>query len=172
MMFSFVVLGVISLLIVFSIAQEKITVLSNRVEDGLVSATLAGATVDLTRYATDGKIVNIEEEGLKTSYKNFKDSLKTNLNLDNNFKVKKDSIIKSKINIDKFTVYSKVDGKIYVNTIYDNSISRQEVNSDLKTPNGKVVDDTTVYSKISFTINILGKDYKVPKDTSVKVTDK
>ena len=84
MMFSFIVLGVISLLIVFSIAQGKITVLSNRVEDGLVSATLAGATVDLKRYATDGKIVNIEEEGLKTSYKNFKDSLKTNLNLDNN----------------------------------------------------------------------------------------
>ena len=172
MMFSFVVLSVISILIVFSIANEKITVLSNRVEDSLVSSTLAGATVDLKRYATDGKIVNIEDEGLRESYKNFKSTLQSNMNLNGDFKVKKESLIKSKIDIDDFIVYSKLDNQIYENKVHENFIDKKKINLSAKTPNGKNIDDTTVYSKISFTINILGKDYRVHKSTSVKVTDK
>ena len=47
LMFSYMLLSIVSLLIAFSINNNKISIMNNKVEDSLVAANLASATVDL-----------------------------------------------------------------------------------------------------------------------------
>jgi hypothetical protein len=172
LMFSYMLLSIVSLLIAFSINNNKISIMNNKVEDSLVAANLASATVDLEKYATDGIIANIEDEDIIQSYNSFVKALKHNLGLDNNFKIKKEgSIISSKINIDKFIIYSDLKNNIQVSEVSNGNINSYTVKS-IKTPNGKDIKDTTIYAKISFKVSTMGLDFNVSKDNVVVVTEK
>ena len=172
LMFSYMALTIVALLVAYSIANNKISILKNKVEDALILSTLASATIDLKEYAQSGAIVNIDSKDVKSSYSAFLSTLKKNLSLNDDLSLKKDSFITGKIKIEKFIIYSDVDSHIEVNEALNGSLSTSQVGKGAITPNGKKIEDTTIYAKLSFKLNVMGSEFDVSKDNVVRVTEK
>lgn len=166
----FLTLVIITLL---NIKLREIKIAKNFTEDGLVASNLAAATVDLKEYGTSNKIVNND---FNKSFNDYTTALKDNLKLDENY-CSKIPLISGKINIDKFKIYNVIGNNIEeISRDIDGSISEQTITNGVgtyKTPNGVLINSTTVYSKITFNIKGLdNKIYSVYKENSVDITDK
>lgn len=171
-MFSYMALSIVALLVAYGIANNKIIIMNNKLEDALVSSNLASATVDLKEYAEKGLIVNIESQSVIDSYNAFLSTLKKNLSLNDNLSLKKDSIISSNIKIEKFVIYSDVKSHIEINEVLNGSVSTSQREKGIMTPNGKNIEDTTIYAKLGFQVSVMGQDFYVSKDNVVRVTEK
>ncbi len=173
LMICYMGLIIVTLLIAFSMARNRVSILHNRIEDSLVASNLAAATVDINKYADEGIIVNIDREDVKKSYDAFISTLKSNLELKDDMTLKESSFISSKINVEKFIIYSDLKTHTQINQVSSNgAISSSTGSVGMSTPNGKKVKDTTIYAKLSFQITFMGKTMNVSKDNVVIVTEK
>lgn len=172
LMICYMGLMIVTLLIAFSMARNRVSILHNRVEDALVSSNLAAATVDLNKYADEGIIVNVDREGVKKSYDAFISTLKSNLELKDDMTLKESSFISSKINVEKFIIYSDLKTHTQINEVSNGVISSTTEPTGINTPNGKKIKDTTIYAKLNFQITFMGKTTSVSKDNVVVVTEK
>lgn len=163
-----------SIVIIFRITMNRIDYTRDWVEDSLVSANLAGATIDLKEYGTTNNIVNND---IDKSFNDYLYSLKQNLNLDDNMNPKKSDFIKSKVTVKDFIIYSVIGNDI-IQVRKDSKGNTHSIKyigqvGKMKTPDGYVIYNTTVYSKIGFTISgMLGNNFNVEKEGSVDITDK
>lgn len=171
---SLMILLTATIVIIFQVTTNRINYTRNWVEDSLVSANLSGATIDLKEYGTTNKIVN---KDIDKSFDDYLFSLKQNLNLDDSMNPKNSYFIKSKVTVKDFIIYSVIGNDI-VQVRKDNSGNTHSTKyigevGKMKTPDGYVINNTTVYSKIGFTISgMLGQSFDVEKEGSVDITDK
>ncbi|MBO5461185.1 MAG: hypothetical protein J5983_05270 [Ruminococcus sp.] len=120
------------------------------VEDGLAASTLAAAIIDTDIYGETEELIISDTDG---AYLAFKQTLKTNLGLDNNYMPANTTFMESQVGLLEFRVYNVKDG-IVTETFYDDHGNKQiqVLGSTAVTPNGKEVESTTVYSKIEFDV--------------------
>lgn len=168
------ILIVVALLVVFAIKSKETNIISNYTTDAIVASNLAAATVDLKEYGTTKRIVNNDFE---KSFNEFERSLKENLNLDNNFIPKSKNMISSKVTIDTFSIYNVVGNDIQLTKRNANgNVTKQVFRNGLgstKTPNGVLINTTTIYSKIGFELKgYLKNKHYAYKENSVDITDK
>lgn len=174
---NFLVLSIITITIffcIFSLKSKEINLLNNSISDGLVASNLAAATVDLKEYGTTNKIKNND---FNKSLKEFQRSLKENLKLDNSFKPLKSTMINGIVDIETFAIYNVDGSDIYMtkrqkngsilNEIYPNAVG------NMRTPNGVLINETTVYSKIGMEVKtFINQSQYVYKENAVDITDK
>lgn len=170
---SSIVLLIIPMIIVMNIRLREIKLTKNFVEDGLVAANLASATIDLREYGTTHKIVN---DNFTKSFDDYISSLKENLKLDNNLMPINQNLICSNITLDNFSIYNVNGNDIQVTTrSSDGSIINSTILNGFgtfKTPDGVLIKSTTIYSKILFKIKGFNNvQYNVSKEKSVDITD-
>ena len=167
-------LQIIVIVIVYSLKINQLEFTRNFVEDSLVNANLAAATIDLEEYGATNNIIN------KDSAKSFNDysiSLKEGLGLDDSFIPDEDSFIKSKVIVEKFIIYSVLDNDVLMssrdsNGNFANTVYKDQVGI-MKTPDGFLIKDTTVYSQISFSVHgLMDQVFKVNEESSVAITNK
>lgn len=171
---SSMILVVVPLIIIMQLRLGQLRTTKNQVEDSLVASNLASATVDLKEYGTTNRIVNND---FNSAFNTFIKSLKQNLLLDNNLEQTDKKIISSKINIDNFTIYNVVGNDVQFTTRDSSGNISSSIISNgkdrAKTPDGAIINSTTVYSKISFKVKgYLNTEYNVFKEKSVDITDK
>lgn len=157
----------------YTLYQIKVYhVVSAYMEDALATSNLASALIDIEEYGTTGEIViNSPEEAFSI----YKQALKINLQLDDNWGSKNTALISGPVEIAEYIVYNvKKEGvDIYC---FSQDGKMQEINvsdaSGLKTPDGMEIESTTVYSRIKFLVNgILGIQVNAEKEKSVDIID-
>ena len=158
----------------FVIKSKQIEVVNDFIDDGLVMANFASATVDLKEYGTSNTIVNND---FNKAFQEYQKALKNNLRLDNNFEPKTSNLIDGKVTIEIFTIYNVKGNDIYmtkrqrngniINQTYPNALGTME------TPDGVKIETTSIYSKIGMNVKSFINDKKyVYKEKTVDITDK
>lgn len=170
---SCIALIMVVLIVIMSVKLKEIKLTKNYIDDGLVSSLLASATIDLKEYGSSNNIINNDPE---QSYYLFKDTLKSNLNLNNDFSAKNSNLITDKVNIEKFVIYNvKTSNDIEIIEVENGKIvnKTKENSGVLTTPEGVKIEKTTFYAKISFYVSgyLNNEKYKIVKEKSVDVTD-
>ena len=168
---SSIILAVVVLIMMMGMRLNIIKSTQEYVEDGLVASNLAAATIDLNEFGSSNNIIN---NNFEQSFNDYKEALKINLNLDNNFVPKSKTLINSKVNIEEFTIYNVVGNDVQMTRRSSNGnidkITYANKLGTIKTPNGVEINSTTIYSKIGFQIKGYLKDtHYVYKENSVDI---
>lgn len=123
---------------------------------------------------TLGKDSSLIIEDPVKAFNDFKEALKFNMDLDNYLMPKSSSIIASKVTIKHFIIYNVEGNKVDIYDINSHGIltktTKELTKGDIKTPNGYVVESTTVHTTISFKAkNVYGqvKDQELAVDTDI-----
>lgn len=161
---------IVVLLITYIFKLQGIRQGANKVDTCLTAANLAAATVDLNKYGEDKIIENTDFE---KSFNDFKLCLKKNLNLNDNFSFKDETVFKGKVEIVDFRIYNIKKSTIQMVEITEkgNKIIK-EFAKDVKTPDGVKIVTTTVYSKIKVRVKNIKGTEEVFKEKSVDVKRK
>ena len=136
------------------------------VEDSMAAATLGSACVNLYDY---GDFDNMSYEIVNSCYNLFEKSLIENMELDTNMMPLSDSfssiLIAKPIEILEYSYYCIRDNVVYKTTKNGNINVEKGYVGQVKTPNGNVIAQTTIYAKIRIYI-------KNPYTKEITFTDK
>ncbi len=121
-------------------------------EDALAASNLASAIIDLEEYGKTQKVrVQDEQEALAV----YKDAIKANLGLDEQWKCRNEGLITGPVEIVNYTIYN-VDGK-QIESIrmgIDGEVLERRVGNVgmVSAPDGTPVEYTGIYSEIKFSV--------------------
>lgn len=140
------------------------------VEDALAASNLASALVDIEEY---GKSYTLRIKNPQSAYEIYKEALAVNLALDENEISSQTELLKGQIKILSYMVYNVEGNRVNIFSLSESEtmqlLAFGEVGA-IHTPDGILVETTTVYSKISFGVKGLGKQYiYAEKEKSVDV---
>lgn len=157
------------LLILFCFRIRSARVEKAYIEDGLATANLAAAVIDTDIYGeTEELVISDTDE----AFGRFQSALKTNLNLDGNFRPFGTFLMENPVEILEFHIYNVREDRI-IHVIYDEHGSRTSETlglSGVTTPDGTEVESTTVYSKIEFDVKgFLSQRNRLTMENSVDV---
>ena len=132
-------------------------------EDALAASNLASAVADVEEYGISHKILvrNPEE-----AYERYRWAVKGNLNLDDSWRGQEGSIVQGQVRIVNYTLYNVSDNRIMVYHYDENGLLSewQELPGGAVAPNGIVIETTSVYSEIAFTVKgFLGTEVEAYK---------
>ena len=166
----FTALFIVSILTLTTFTLRRLDVTRIQVEDSLVASNLASAVIDINEYGTTNNIIISDTT---KAYNQFCDALKNNLNLNDNFEPSNNKFFKSKIDVLEFVIYNVKGNEIEEVKITDKDITEKIYSGkvgELKTPDGAIINSTTIYSKIGFTIGaLLDDEYYRTKEISVDI---
>ena len=144
----FFMICILIILLMFSYRRSIIE--RSYLEDGLAASTLAAVVIDTELY---GETEELTISNTDNAYLTFRQTLKTNLNLDENYVPYSNTFMESQVKVVEFRVYNVKDGLI-TETLYNEHGNKQVqvLGYGAVTPNHKVVESTMVYSKIKFDV--------------------
>lgn len=157
------------ILLLYSISVKELKQYQINARDGLDSACLAAAVIDIKTYG-EKKVLTIND--YDGAWNNFISSLRANMRLDNNMKCHDGSIF-DKINVHCFEIYN-VDGKL-LRTYRKNldgtvELSKDNYDGDETTPDGTNIESVTIYADIGMELNgLFNKKSYVHVTSSVDV---
>ena len=162
----------IGLLFMFSLNSRHLGFTQKRLRDALDTACLSAAIVDEYDYREKGVMrLNNNPSWLRYLFYN---TLKNNLNLDNNLKPVNDEMFDG-IKIHSFVLYYIQDGFLYEYAFgqdYNFAVNKKVYTGNEKTPDGKQIVSATVYGDIGMNIEtFLGIKEYVHLQSSVDVVD-
>lgn len=160
-----------TLLLLFFGRIKSLQSVKIRVEDSQVAANLAAALMDWDVYDEE-KIVVISSP--KKAREIYEEALKNNLKLDEDWNYGQQNLICSPVKIEAFSIYHVNGDHVTEIQVLENGSSRQFFHANgtgkTKTPDGKVIENTTIYSRIQFEILALpGQRLSVEKECSVDI---
>ena len=143
---------------------------STYMEDALAASNLASAVIDVREYGIT-HIVKIKSP--KEAFELYREALKQNLSLDDNWESEQKDLIYGQVKILKYEIYNVEKNHI---TIYSYGAEGEDVRmipnglGSVYTPDGILVESTSVYSKIGFPVKgIFGVVIDSRKDKTVDV---
>lgn len=118
-------------------------------EDALAASNLASAVIDVEEYGISHNVV-IDNPIL--AYERYRYALKENLNLDEEWKCANRNIIGGPVRIEEYIVYNCVQGRVEAFRVNESGVIAQWEGAagDVYAPNGIVVENTGVFSAVSF----------------------
>lgn len=139
-------------------------------EDALAASNLASAVIDIQEYGMS-HVIRIKSPD--TAYELYREALKQNLQLDDNWENSNKSLIYGSVRILKYEIYNVEKGDI---TIYSYGEEGEAVRfvsggaGNIRTPDGTIVESTSIYSKIEFPVRgILGMETEARKHKTVDI---
>lgn len=139
-------------------------------EDALAASNLASAIIDIQEY---GRSHAIRIASPEDAFKCYQEALKINLNLDEAWESENKELISGPVEIKQYIVYNVKDEDIEISSFgADGNYSYTEKGGlgTVMTPDGVMVESTSVYSRIGFPVNgILGVGVYAEKEKSVDV---
>lgn len=161
------------MLVVLLIVQMQIRLFmttSTYMEDALAASNLASAVMDIQEYGFS-RIIKINDPN--EAYKLYCAALKQNLCLDDNWESSRKGLIYGQVHILKYEIYNVEKDDI---TIYSYGAEGEYVQSvpgglgSVYTPDGILVESTSVYSKIGFPVRgMFGIQVDARKDNTVDI---
>ncbi len=143
---------------------------STYMEDALAASNLASAVIDVQEYGMT-HIVKIKSPD--DAFELYREALKQNLSLDDNWESEQKNLIYGQVEILKYEIYNVEKNHI---TIYSYGAEGEDVRmipnglGSVYTPDGILVESTSVYSKIGFPVKgILGVIIDARKDKTVDI---
>lgn len=120
-------------------------------EDALAASNLASAVIDLEEYGISNtvRISNLDE-----AYRKYMNAVKRNLNLDENWEGTNTALISGKVSVVNYSIYNVSDNAVSVFQVSeDGRIHTWEgVLGYVTSPNGVLIENTGVYSELSFPV--------------------
>ncbi|MBU9735474.1 hypothetical protein [Diplocloster agilis] len=164
------VVGIVLLLILFLYQSRMIKITRNYVQDGLTASNLAAAIIDLAEFGASHEILISDEV---RAYEEFRTALRENLRLDEQERALENSLLKGQIRIEDFIIYNVENHLVYQLGKKDGAwLTKNCLGSqgDVRTPDGTVIESTTIYSRICFPIQgWIGQVREVTVQKSVDV---
>lgn len=122
-------------------------------EDALAASNLASAVIDLEEY---GISHTVRIANPQAAYERYRSALTGNLNLDGQMRGSENGVITGTVVIENYTVYN-VDGNVVCVHCFTPA-GRSDWEEPLgvaKSPNGLLIEHTSVFSEISFPIEVV-----------------
>lgn len=141
----------IIIMTVFSLQIYQYRSLSIFAEDALAASNLASAVIDIQEYGISHQIVIGNPD---RSYQIYQEALKINMGLDDSWKSIKYDAISGAVEVQDYIIYNVRDSDIEV-YCYGRDTYHTVVRGGLgflESPNGKLIETTSVYSRISFPV--------------------
>lgn len=163
---------VIFLLILVSVQLQMriFMTTSTYMEDALAASNLASAVIDVREYGMT-HIVKIKSPD--DAFELYREALRLNLSLDDNWESSQKNLIYGQVEILKYEIYNVEKENI---TIYSYGTEGECVRTipnglgSVYTPDGVLVESTSVYSKIRFPVKgIFGVEMDARKDKTVDI---
>ncbi len=168
---AFVLICLAGLLLAFSFSVKELRQYEADARDGLDSACLSAALIDINAYP-DGRVININ--GYDNSWNVFKKCLKNNMSLDDDFNLRGEGIY-DKVTIHKFIIYNISGGRLISRSILQDGSADYEnmaYTGRETTPDGTVIVSSTIYADIGMNVkSFLGIKKYVHVRTSVDVVN-
>lgn len=121
-------------------------------EDALAASNLAAAMIDVEEYGKTHKVLIKDEQ---KAYENYRQAIKTNLGLDEQWVCENQNIINGPVEIVNFIIYN-VDENIVesVQLGADGQVleRRTDIKGNVQAPDGSAVENTGVYSELAFEV--------------------
>lgn len=147
-------------LLLFSVDRYLFNVKARKVQtDVLLSNLTSYSEIDLKLLGKMPQVFNIKSP--LNSLLIFKTYLGKNMKLDNNLNALNNSMVKDKVTIESYIVYNITGNKvdIYTYDSFNNTFQLITVNdyivTPVKSPDGKTITKTSVYTKIQYFIEPL-----------------
>lgn len=142
---------------------------SRYLEDALAASNLASAVIDVEEYGISHR-VRIGDA--KEAYERYRTAVKGNLNLDEAWECAGRSMISGPVRVVNYTVYN-VSGNDVEISCFDEAgqlTQWQEQLGSAEAPNGKVIENTGVYSEIKYRVEgMLGVETEAHKGKLVDI---
>lgn len=120
-------------------------------EDALAASNLASAVIDVEEYGISHtvRIANPSE-----AYYQYLEALKENLHLNDSMEGDELSLISGPVTVVKYIIYNVEEERITVHHVLENGRvwTEQGVKGSITAPNGILIENTGVYSEISFPV--------------------
>lgn len=144
---------------------------SGFMEDALAASNLASAVIDIREYGLSHMIQISDPE---QAYSVYKEALKENLQLDDEWQGSNTDLISGTVRIEEYIVYNVREEDITVYSFEtDGRCNIREERGGVgtvRTPDGTIVEATSVYSRIGFPVNgVLGVTIYARKDNTVDI---
>lgn len=140
------------------------------VEDALAAADLASALIDVEEY---GRTHHVLIADTQRAFGIYRDALYYNLALDEAGYSGKTELLTGSVQIREYIVYNVLNQEVQI-TVYDgqgNCLRRENAAlGTVQTPDGVLVEHTTVYSRVGFQVEgLLGRSIEAEKEKSVDI---
>lgn len=159
----------LGILLCILLQLETFRASSQYMEDALAASDLAAAVIDVEEYGISHKLW-IRDPG--EAYGLYMRAIRENLNLNNMWECENKELISGPVHIENFTVYNVSGSEVEVSS-FDRSgaaVHRYGVLGQETAPNGMRVENTGVYSEISYQIRgIFGIEVTARKGKLVDV---
>lgn len=128
---------------------EHYRAVSLYLEDALAASNLASAVVDVREYGISHSVLIARPE---EAYKTYQWAVMGNLNLNAAWEGQAGSLVQGPVSIVQYIVYNVRDGEVAIYHFDENGqmTQRRETLGNVVAPNGISVENTSVYSEITF----------------------
>lgn len=130
---------------------ERYRAASLYLEDALAASNLASAVIDVQEYGISHSILIADPS---EAYGLYQRAVMANLNLDASWKAQEGSLVQGTVGIVKYIVYNVKGGGVMIYHFdADGRVTqRQETLGSVTAPNGIPIENTSVYSEITFEV--------------------
>ncbi|MCM1191537.1 MAG: hypothetical protein NC123_09280 [Butyrivibrio sp.] len=142
---------------------------SQYMEDALAASNLAAAVIDVEEYGISHKL-QIHDTG--EAYDRYRKAVRANLSLNDLWECENKGLISGPVRIENFTVYNVSGSQVEVCSFGENGteVRRYGTLGSETAPNGMKVENTGIYSEISYRIKgVLGIEVTARKGKLVDV---
>ena len=156
--------------ILFGFRTVEYVITSAYVEDALAASNLASGIVDLEEY---GKTHIVQIKDPESAFLVYREALCHNLKLDEYLNTTNREMIAGKVEILDYMIFNVIGETVFVYKLDENGRvieACQEKTGEVQTPEGIFVENTTVYSRISFEVRGFGEqNIRAIKEKSIDI---
>ena len=165
---------ILVLLVMLTVMQLQMRIYataSYHMEDALAASNLASAVIDVREYGTS---LTIQIESPDTAYGLYREAIRQNLGLDDNWESSNQNLISGSVEILEYTIYNVSENDV---TVYDfgedgscHSWNVENGLGSVRAPDGTLIESTSVYSRIGFIVDgVFGVSVYACKDKTVDI---
>ena len=161
---------IVSLIMLVCLKLSYYMIAGAYVEDALAASNLASALIDIEEYGKDHTLRILDPQG---AYVIYKEALSINLQLDEDGRSFQRGLLEGPVRIVSYIIYNVKDGLVEIYEMDESGNMQESAQGEagqIYTPDGVLVESTTIYSRIHFGVKGLGQQYiQAEKEKSVDV---
>ena len=161
---------VVSLIMLVCLKIAHFMIAGAYVEDALAASNLASALIDVKAYGRDHTLRISDPQG---AYEIYKAALSINLQLDEEGRSFQQELLEGPVQVMEYIIYNVNENRVEMFELDSNDNMQAKSAGDVGkvyTPEGVLVESTTIYSRVRFGVAGLGQQYiQAEKEKSVDV---
>ena len=153
--------------VAFALQIREYISLKTHTEDTLAASNLASAVIDIQEYGINHNLVIKDPE---QAYSIYQEALKINMGLNDQWE-DPTGLISSPVRVEQYIVYNVRGSEVEVTSFGEGlNYSATETLGSATSPNGQVIESTSVYSRISYQVDgYFGVTVPAEKDKLVDI---